>query len=590
VIPQIARPSIARSIARTVLLLCLLHPLHSASAQTSASTQSFSRQPDQPILALKDSTGSTFIPLDSWIYPAVARLYSLGYVSSTFLGMRPWTRKTVLLMLQYSQEEILDPNVHSQANDQAQEIFERIYNELSSDVPQLQGENTLITPDSLYTRIMPIAGPVLNDSFHAGQTVVNDFGRPYQSGFNAIAGFSARAASGRFTLFVRGEYQHSPSAAGYSSAVAQNLQAIDETPNVPQPTIPEGPISAANQFHLLEANLSAHILNHEISFGKSDAWLGPAQGASMAWSDNAQNIYTFRIDRVEPLHIPWLSAIVGPAKYDFFVGSLKGHTDPNAPWIHSEKISFKPTENFEFGFQRSVIWGGADHVPVTIATFFRSFFSAAGVSPATKFSRQDPGARFSTFDFSYRVPGLRNWLTLYTDSTAHDNVFPISNPFRAGFRPGIYLARLPHLPKLDLRAEAAVTDVGDPESNKGRLLYWEAVQVQGYTNDGNLIGDWIGRESKGGQAWLTYHLSGNQWLQLTYRNAKADNDFISGGTTQNDLSAQTLLRFRRNLELNAMAQYEWFKAPLLANGLKQNLTATIQITWFPQLARNRPRP
>ncbi len=65
------------------------------------------------------------------------------------------------------------------------------------------------------------------------------------------------------------------------------------------------------------------------------------------------------------MRIPWLSYITSPFRYEFLVGSLKGHVAPNSPWIHIEKVSFKPTENLEFGFERTVIWGGKDHVPIT---------------------------------------------------------------------------------------------------------------------------------------------------------------------------------------------------------------------------------
>jgi hypothetical protein len=34
-------------------------------------------------------------------------------------------------------------------------------------------------------------------------------------------------------------------------------------------------------------------------------------------------------------------------------------------------------------------------------------------------------------------------------------------------------------------------------------------------NKGNIVGDWIGRESKGGQAWLTYHLSPEEQVQIS---------------------------------------------------------------------------
>src|SRR5689334_19918654 len=36
--------------------------------------------------------GSPFVPLDSWIYPAMERLIALGHIQTGFLGMRPWTR------------------------------------------------------------------------------------------------------------------------------------------------------------------------------------------------------------------------------------------------------------------------------------------------------------------------------------------------------------------------------------------------------------------------------------------------------------------------------------------------------------------
>ena len=112
----------------------------------------------------------------------------------------------------------------------------------------------------------------------------------------------------------------------------------------------------------------------------------------------------FRINRV-PSRCTFrlLSKVLGPLRYDFFVGSLKGHTSPNSPWIHSEAFSFRPTSNFEFGFQRSVIWGGEGHTPITLHTFLNSFFSINDTNETVKYSRDDPGARYSTFNFSWRL-------------------------------------------------------------------------------------------------------------------------------------------------------------------------------------------
>ena len=528
-------------------------------------------------IAGRGTAGSSYIPLDSWIYPAAVRLYELGYLPTAFLGLRPWTRVSLAHMLLLSQPGILS----NPADEEGTAIFDRLHRELR---PEMDGSGPpFALLESVYTRSRGIAGNILNDSYHLGQGVINDYGRPYQPGWNNMEGYSARGTAGRFDLYVRGEYQHAPGGLGYSSTVANSLATDDGTPQVPQFGIPEGVLPAQNQARLLEANLSAHLLGHQISFGKSDAWLGPAQGASMAWSNNAENIYSFRVNRIEPLYIPFLSRFTGLFRYDFFVGSLKGHNFPNDPWIHAEKVSFKPTPDLEFGFERSVIWGGEGHVPITVGTFLRSFFSPAGVSPAVKMSRQDPGARFSTFDFTWRIPWEKHLLTIYTDSLVHDNVFPVSNPGRAGFRPGIYLARLPVLRKTDLRMEATSTDPHDPESESGNFLYAEYIQKQGYTNRNQIIGDWIGREGKGGQAWLTYHLRADELVQLEYRTAKAATDFIPGGTTQQSLAMNLVLRPRPDLEVQVSTEAQLWRAPLVATGTQRAFLGTLRLQYFPRL-------
>jgi hypothetical protein len=527
--------------------------------------------------------GSTYVPMDNWVYPAIYRLYGLGYMDTAYLGLRPWTRWSIVNMLIATADKIS----HEENDSQACGIYRSLEEEFSPDVEVWNGPRTPhARMDTAYTGIMGITGTPLRNSFHLGQTIVNDYGRPYQEGFNNVTGFSARSVAGRFSLYFRGEYQHAPSAPGYSIALSTQLSNIDMisfTQNPNQATIPTGPIPVTNDFRILEANVSYLLLNHQFSFGKSDHWLGPAEGGSLAWSTNAENIYAFQIDRVEPLKIPLLSLLTGPFRYQFYVGSLKGHTSPNSPWVHAEKISFKPTENLEFGFERTVIWGGKGHVPITIHTFLRSFFSASNVSTEEKFSRDDPGARFAAFDFSYRLPFVRKWLLLYTDSFSHDDVSPISAPRRAAIRPGIYLSRFPGLRQLDFRMEAASTDPPTARSHAGAFFYAEQVQLQGYTNKGFIMGDWIGRESKGGQAWLTYHLSPQEEIQVSYRNAKATKDFIPGGTTQNLFKVSTIKRIGKDFELRGWVQYEQWKAPIYKTGAQSDTSIAVQMTWFPDL-------
>ena len=548
--------------------------------------------PSSPII-YTSALGSSYVPLDSWVYPALDRLHSMGYLDTAFMGLRPWTRLSIAHMLQETADKIDDhPN-----DEEARELYLALEDAFSPD-QQGPGGSSLANAQisSVYSILRGITDTPLNDSYHLGQTIVNDYGRPYQAGFNNYTGFSARAAAGRFSFYFRGEYQHAPSATGYSLAQAESLSNIDLinfATHPDQATIPLGPIATANDFRIIEASLSYHLLGHEISFGKNDQWLGPAYGGAMSWSTNAEAPYTFEINRVEPIYVPLLSRLTGPFRYEFFVGSLKGHTYPNDPWVHMEKVSFKPTRDLEFGFERTTIWGGHGHgcynsstgkiypcnEPITLHTFLKSFFSFQNVPFSEKYSRNDPGARFGGFDFDYRLPFLRNWVTLYADSEAHDDVSPVSAPRRSGVRPGVYIARFPGLQNLDLRVEGVSTDpVSDANAN-GNFLYYETIQRQGTTNKGYMFTDAIGRDAKGGQAWLTWHLSPKEFAQFSYRDVKVDQKFIPSGTTQNDYQFAVQKRFLNDIEVRGWVQAERWVAPFYKPGVHHDTTIQAQIIW-----------
>jgi len=616
------RWSAAQSAPRAVLFFgcllacgsCLLAEQPAASSDGSQAGSSASA----PAPECNPATlGSPYIPVDSWVYPAMMRLYSLGYVDTLYLGLRPWTRASIMHMLEESGDEIEDGEAAGDPGaNEARKIFDAVNRELHYDMEGPCGAHEgAAHVESVYTLARGISGTPLEDSYHIGSTIVNDYGRPYENGFNNYSGASGYATAGRFALYVRGEFQGAPSATGYSSAVAETLSLDDvidyyvTSPTYPygptttpysQPTIPQGPIPTATNGRFLEAYVSYQYLNHVFSFGKQDQWMGPGQGSAMAFSNNAQNFYSFEINRIEPLHVPVLSYLTGPFRYEFILGALRGHTyvpnpqyelspspnvmnvdNPGDPWVHVEKVSFKPYRDLEFGFERTVLWGGEGHSPVTLHNFLKSFFSLQNVTATEKNGRGDPGARFGAFDFTWRLPYMQRWLTLYCDSEAHDDVSPVSAPRRAAYRPGIYLSKVPGVAKLDMRVEGISTDPPTSRSNSGFFMYYEGVEKQGYTNQGQLFGDWIGREDKGGQAWVTYHLSGNEWIQAGYRRQKAARDFIPGGTTLNDFNFQVVKRIKQDLEINGNFAVEHYKAPLYLPGEQTVTTTNIQLTWYP---------
>jgi Capsule assembly protein Wzi len=184
------------------------------------------------------------------------------------------------------------------------------------------------------------------------------------------------------------------------------------------------------------------------------------------------------------------------------------------PFIHGQRFSFKPTRNFEFGFSRSTVMDPAFRLLPALS-------ERACWDPAMDRSPQDPGDRRSGLDWSYRLPGLRDWVTLYGDALADDQFSPIAYWDRSAIRAGLYFSHLPKIPKLDLRMEGVYTDVPSDCALSRGFYYFNLRFKEGYTNDGNLLGSWIGREGQGGQAWTNYWFGARNRLQLNFRHQKS---------------------------------------------------------------------
>src|SRR5208282_5744861 len=108
-----------------VLAGCWFWCAGSLRAQQPANSQA--QAASQPESAARQcapaALGSPFVPVDSWVYPAVMRLYSLGYVDTAYLGLRPWTRTSLLRMLEEAEGAIEDGETAGDAGAQeAREI------------------------------------------------------------------------------------------------------------------------------------------------------------------------------------------------------------------------------------------------------------------------------------------------------------------------------------------------------------------------------------------------------------------------------------------------------------------------------------
>ncbi len=503
--------------------------------------------------------GSPYVPLDSWIYPALERLIALGYIQNAFLDIRPWTRMECARLVQEAEDRL--ENVE-ETDDAAAKSVRELSREFALENSRLDGARNLAASiDSIYARTMDINGPPLRDGYHFGQTIVNDYGRPFGQGWNAIAGVSASAVAGPFAFDFRGEYQEAPSVNSLSPTQLQAMASADLLPpNQPDFSVNTGSFS---QFRLLEGSVSLNFHNVEFSFGRQSVWLGPTESGPFLFSNNAPPITMFKMDTTSPFEIPLISKLLGPARAEFFLGRLSGQEWINGtplrgpypndqPFVHGDKITFRPTANFQLGAGFTAVFAGAG-LPFTFDEFARTYF-AHGAFP------NNPGKRFANFDFDYRVPGLRNWLSFYADSLVVDEYSPITSS-RASLSPGIYMPQFPRIPKLQLRAEG-IREALTNEFLPG-FVYIDVRYPSGYTNQGDLLGSWIGRAGWGGQGWATYSFSAHNNLQFSYRAQRVSHEFLEGGSL-NDLSAKWNQNFGSQLTLTALAQYENWRFPLLS--------------------------
>src|SRR2546427_6612235 len=109
-------------------------------------------------------------------------------------------------------------------------IYRELAQELSDENARLSGAaNTGVSLDSVYTRATNITGTPLRDGYHFGQTIINDYGRPYGQGFNNVSGFSAHAVVGPLAFYIRGEYQHASASPSDPPAALQAIANADLT-------------------------------------------------------------------------------------------------------------------------------------------------------------------------------------------------------------------------------------------------------------------------------------------------------------------------------------------------------------------------
>src|SRR6266576_2318793 len=107
--------------------------------------------------------GSPYVPLDSWIYPALDRLAGMGLIDSGFAGTKPWTRSECARILTEATDRV------DGGPAEAQTIYQLLETEFRED---LEGTSTAAPfrarLESIYTRVTNISGYPLTNGYYFG--------------------------------------------------------------------------------------------------------------------------------------------------------------------------------------------------------------------------------------------------------------------------------------------------------------------------------------------------------------------------------------------------------------------------------------
>lgn len=384
--------------------------------------------------------------------------------------------------------------------------------------------------------------------------------------------------------YVRAEFQHAPATPALTLEQRMLIARLDQTPlaaPVPGPEV--------NRIRLLDAYVGYQWRHWQVSFGQQSLWWGPGQEGALMLSDNAEPILMFRVSRSSPMLLPGFLSRLGPLRMEFFGGRLSGHKSVRTstqlfsapldkqPLIHGEKLNMKPTKNLDIGISFTTVFGGPGY-PINLRTVARSF----GFSNTNPGLPNDPGDRRAGFDFKYRVPGLRRWLTLYVDSFTEDEISPLAFPRRSAFQPGLYLPVIPKLHKLDLRIEGVYTALPNLRALGTGYYYSNSRFLNGYTNQGVILGHWIGREGVGFNVKSSYHAASTMKWDFAFKTAYQGSQYLDGGGRLSQFRVGGRWATGNHVSVQGSVTVERWRFPVLSNLPQLRVVPSLEVRYTPR--------
>ncbi len=177
------------------------------------------------------AAGSTYVPIESWVYPAIERLAALRYVRSEFRSTRPWSRTECARLTDEAGDRIQEIiRANGDVPEDVAETYKALEQEFSRELDVLGGDrNRSLQMESVYSRVMSMSGPTLDDSYNFGQTIEQRLwtSRSSRARTQFLAPPQAQHTV-HFSLMWIEEYQHAPAQHLIIQLAVQNVTLSNE--------------------------------------------------------------------------------------------------------------------------------------------------------------------------------------------------------------------------------------------------------------------------------------------------------------------------------------------------------------------------
>ena len=177
----------------------------------------------------------------------------------------------------------------------------------------------------------------------------------------------------------------------------------------------------------------------ELEAGKDENWLGLGYRGNITLTNNAQNFNQVKLSSPEPFQVKYIGAMKYALVASRFEKTVTNGVE-RQPWFYALKLSVKPIDNLEIGFNLGRQVGGPG-VNNGLGDTLRGLIGGTNA---------DNSNGLAGFEARYRIPWLAN-TELYGEFSGEDTAgfWPIVESYMAGF----YIPRLTQSGRDDLRFE-----------------------------------------------------------------------------------------------------------------------------------------